>query len=124
MSTARLIVTLIAIPAALVVLFFIGWFCAINSPHAYVLVRNQSGVTVSNVVISGSCERRQAESVTAHREWHTGTRYAKGGHVQLGFLSGAHVYTATVDLDTNHAGACGITFTVFSNMTIKSLMTN
>jgi hypothetical protein len=120
MSTARLTAYFLAVPAAFVAVFFIGWVWAINSSRAHILVRNQSGTTLSNVTISGSCEPRHADTVGDHSEWQTVTPYRKGGQIQFSFLSGAKPYSSSPEIYTNHSGSCGITLTVLSNMTVES----
>jgi len=120
MSTARRIACFLAVPAAVIVVFFIGWIWAINSSRAHILVRNQSGTTLSNLTISGSCEQRHVDTVSDHSEWQTVTPYRKGGQIQFSFLSGAKRYSSSPEIYTNHSGSCGITLTVLSNMNIES----
>ncbi|SRR6266513_2175089 len=120
MSTTRLIACFLAVPAALIAIFFIGWMWAVNSSRAHILVRNQSGIILSNLTISGSCEQRHVDTVGGHSEWQTVTPHRKGGQIQFSFLSEAKRYTSSPEIYTNHTGSCGITFTVLSNMTVES----
>jgi hypothetical protein len=120
MSAAKAIAHLLAVAAALIAAFFIGWIWAFNSPRAHVFVRNQSGATLSNLTISGSCEQRHLDTVGDRSEWQTVTRYRKGGKIQFGFSSGATRYSSISEIYTNHSGSCGITLTVLSNMSILS----
>lgn len=120
MSNSRLIAYFVAVPAAVIAVFFIGWIWAINSSRAHILVRNQSGTALSNLMISGSCEQRHIDTVGGHSEWQTVTPYRKGGQIQFSFLSGAKRYSSSPEIYTNHSGSCSITLTVLSNMTIES----
>ena len=102
----------IALLVSPVVVFFGCWILAIGCSRVHVMVRNQSGATVSNLVISGSCKERRAEVLLAQSEWHTSTPYHKGEisfsfdsagvshHTNIGVKSEFLAVTYTIDTNT------------------------
>jgi hypothetical protein len=120
MSTARLTIYFLALPGALIAAFFIAWIWAITSSRALILVTNQSGSTISNLVISGACERRQLDILSATSDWKTVTPYRSGGYFQFSFVSAGSSHSVSPDTGTNLSGSCGISFTISSNMAVTS----
>src|SRR3954467_7219281 len=120
MSFTRLISSVLAIPVTLVVIFFSGWILAAGCSRAHILVRNESGTTLSNLGVSGASKQRRADTLAAPSEWITVTPYRRGDLIQLSFVSADKSYVTTAEMDTNHSGICGITFTVDSNRVVKS----
>ena len=111
---------MIAAVAFVVLLFFTCWILAAGCSRAHILVTNQSGSTVSNLVISGSCKQRRSDILPAFSEWQTVTPYNSGGHFQFAFVSAGSNYTARPDTGTNLSGSCGISFRIGSNMVVTS----
>ncbi len=120
MSTNRLIAIFLAVPGVIIAACVIFWLRAINSPNAHISVRNQSGIVLSNLTISGACEHRHADTVGDSLEWQTATAYHKGGPILFSFSNGTKRYGASPQIYSNYSGFCGITLTVRSNMTIES----
>jgi len=101
-------------------LFFVGWFLAAGRSRAHIYVANQSGASISNLVISGSCEERRTGTLAPFAEWRTVTPYHGGGQFQFSFVSGGKSYINSPDRCTNLSGFCGISFMIDSNMMITS----
>jgi hypothetical protein len=120
MTLIRAIMGMITLLALLVLLFFTCWILAAGCSRAHILVTNQSGATISNLVIAGSCKERHADTLIALSEWRTVTPYQSGGTIQFSFASAGKSYVAEPDNYTNRSGFCAIAFTVNSNMVVKS----
>jgi len=112
--------TIIGTMGVLILLFFSCWFLAASCSRAHVFVTNESGTTISNLVISGSCKERHTDALAPLSEWRTVTPYDRGGLIHFSFVSGGTSYTAIPDRGTNLSGFCGMFFTVGSNMAVKS----
>ena len=106
--------------ALVVLLFFTCWILAAGCSRAHIFVANQSGSTISNLVISGSCKERHSDVLPTLSEWQTVTPYNSGGHFQFAFVSAGSNYTARPDTGTNLSGSCGISFRIASNMVVTS----
>jgi hypothetical protein len=120
MSFARLLSYTIAVPAFIIVMFFTAWILAAGCSRVHILVTNQSGATLSNLVISGSCKERHADTLAASSEWHTSTPYRSGGLIQFSFETTGQNYTTNSDACLNHSGFCYVWFTIGTNMVITS----
>jgi len=120
MSFSRLFAGFVAVPALAIVIFFAGWIFSAGCSRAHVLVVNQSGTTLSNLVISGACRERHTDALIAFSEWRTVTPYESGGTIRFSFASAGKSYVAEPDIYTNHSGFSAIAFTVNSNMVVKS----
>jgi hypothetical protein len=103
-----------------VAVFFALWIFAIGSSRAHILVSNRSGSSISNVVISGSCQQRTLDVIAPGLEWCTETRYQAGGTIRLSFVSATGSYAASPDHSENLSGSCGIAFDISSNMVVTS----
>jgi hypothetical protein len=117
MAFVRFIGYIIATLAIAVVIFFGCWFLAISLSRAHIQVINQSGTTLSNLVISGSCKERDKDELAPLTEWHTTTPYH--GPIQLSFVSNGKNYVSDPVLHTNDSGFCGIFFLIDSNIVVK-----
>ena len=106
--------------ALVVLLFFTCWILAAGCSRAHIYVANQSGSTVSNLVISGSCKERHSAVLPTLSTWQTVTPYHDGGQIQFSFISAGSNYIARPDTCSNLSGFCGISFTIASNMVITS----
>jgi len=123
MPFVRFILQVIATLTIGALIVFIGWILAAGCSRAHILVTNQSDATLSNLVISGSCKERRADTLAARSEWQTSTPYHSGGLIQFSFVSAGKNYITNSDMDINHSGFCAISFTVVSNMVVKSGVT-
>ena len=101
-----------SIPVVLVALFFLCWFLAAGCSRAHIIVTNQSGTTLSNLTISGSCHERHSDSLAPQSQWHTSTPYHDG---EIWFLfDGAGVsYRTNVGV---RAMFLGVFYTIGTNM--------
>jgi hypothetical protein len=106
--------------ALVVLLFFTCWLLAAGCSRAHIVVNNQSGSTISNLVISGSCKLRRSDALPALSEWRTVVPYNSGGRLQLAFVSGGSNYTSRPDAATNLSGACAIFFRIGTGMVVTS----
>lgn len=120
MPLVRVILGTLAGLALAVLLFFTCWLLAAGCSRAHIFVSNQSGSTISNLTISGSCKQRRLDILPAASEWKTVTPYHVPGHFQFSFTSAAGSHTANPDTGTNLFGFCGISFTISSNMAVTS----
>jgi hypothetical protein len=114
MSYSRLLTTLIAIPVVLIAAFFICWILAAGRSRAHIIVTNQSGMTLSNLVISGSCKERHADTLVSQSEWRSVTPY-DSGMMRFTFDSAAIHYSTNTELN---AGFLGVFYMISSNMVI------
>jgi hypothetical protein len=106
--------------AVLVLLFFTCWLLAAGCSRAHIRVSNHSGMTVSNLVISGSCKERRASAIPALSEWYTTTPYWGDGLLQISFDAAGKHYITNSDVGGNHSGFCAGSFTIGSNMIFTS----
>src|SRR5437588_6329977 len=120
MPLIRAMMGMISVLALVVFLFFTCWILAAGCSRAHVLVRNQSGCTISNLVISGSCKERRSYTLATDSEWQTVTPYQSGGLIQFSFVSASSNYVVHPNTGTNLSGSCGIFFRVASNMLVTS----
>jgi hypothetical protein len=120
MSYFRMTMSFLAIPIAVFVLLFVGWLLAAGCSRAHIFVANQSGSSISNLVISGSCKERRTNTLAPLSEWRTVTPYHSGGQIQFSFVSAGRSYIISPDKCTNLSGFCGISFMVASNMMVTS----
>lgn len=95
-------------------LFFTCWLLAAGCSRAHVFVNNQSGTTISNLVISGSCKTRRAETLTKQSEWRITTPY-DSGQMRLSFDCAGLSYSTNTGL---RAGFLGVFYMINSNMIV------
>jgi hypothetical protein len=95
-------------------LFFACWFLAAGCSRAYVFVQNQSGTTISNLVISGSCKERRAETLATQSKWRTVTPY-DSGQIRFSFDCDGMSYSTNAEL---REGFLGIFYMINSNMIV------
>jgi len=120
MPLIRAILGMIGLLALVVLLFFTCWLLAAGCSRAHIIVTNQSGSAISNLIISGSCKQRQLDILAATSEWKTVTPYRSGGYFQFSFVGAGSSHTASPNTGTNLSGFCGIFFTIGSNMAVTS----
>ena len=114
MTYSRLFTTIVAIPVFLIGAFFICWILAAGCSRAHIIVTNQSGTTLSNLVISGSCKERHADTLVSQSEWRTVTPYGSG-MMRFTFDSAGMHYSTNTELN---AGFLGVFYMISSNMVI------
>ena len=117
MSFVRLIAYIAATLVIAIVIIFAGWTLIAGLSCANIVVANQSGTTLSNLVISGSCKEHDRDKLAVLAEWHITTLY--NGPIHLSFVSNGKRYVGEPVLSTNDAGFRGIFFLVGSNMVVK-----
>ena len=113
MTFIRLIMGAIATLSIAIVLVFICFILAAGCSRAHVIVTNQSGSTLSNLVISGSCKERHADTLVTRSEWRTVTPY-DSGIMRFTFDSGMS-YSTNTEL---RAGSLGVFYVISTNMII------
>jgi hypothetical protein len=116
-SFVRFIGYIIATLAIAVAIFFGCWFLAALPPRAQILVINQSGTTLSNLAVSGSCPEHDKDKLAPLAEWHVQLLYH--GPIHLSFTSDGKPYVSNPVLSTNDAAFRAIFFLVGSNMVVK-----
>ncbi len=114
MTPVRFIAGIIGTLVLAVLLFFTCWILAAGCSRAHVFVSNQSGTTLSNLVISGSCKERHADALAAQSEWRTVTPYGSGT-MRFTFDSAGISYSTNTELN---AGFLGVFYMISSNMVI------
>jgi hypothetical protein len=95
-------------------LFFFCWLLAAGCSRAHVSVSNQSGTTVSNLVISGSCKERRTDSLATQSEWRTVTPY-HSGLMHFSFDCAGMSYSTNTELGSAFVG---VFYTISSNMIV------
>jgi hypothetical protein len=95
-------------------IFIACWVLAVGCSRGHVFVNNQSGTTISNLVISGSCKERHAETLATQSEWRAVTPY-EAGIVRFTFDCGGITYSTNTEL---RVGFLGLFYMVHSNMTV------
>jgi hypothetical protein len=115
MRPVRFITGIFGTLAFAVLLFFTCWILAAGCSRAHVLVSNQSGTTVSNLVISGSCKERHADMLTTQSEWLTVTPYDSDGLMRFSFDCAGVGYSTNTEL---RSGFLGVFYTISSNMMV------
>ncbi len=98
-----------------ILLFFTCWILAAGRSRAHVFVNNQSGMTVSNVVISGSCKKRHADILATRSEWKTVTPYDRDGQLHFSFDCAGVSYSTNTELGS---GFLGVFYRISSNMVV------
>jgi hypothetical protein len=98
-----------------VLLFFTCWLLAAGCSRAHVVVNNQSGTTVSNLVIAGSCKNRHADVLATKSEWRTFTPYDSDGLMRFSFDCAGVSYSTNTEL---RSGFLGVFYTINSNMIV------
>jgi len=114
MSLSQLFAFIIAVPVVAIVMFFTCWILAAGCSRAHIIVTNQSGTTLSNLVISGSCKERHADTLVSQSEWRTVTPYDSSMMLFTFDSAGMHYST---DTELN-AGFLGVFYMISSNMVI------
>jgi hypothetical protein len=115
MRLVRSITGIIGTLAFAVLLFFTCWILAAGCSRAHVFVSNQSGTTVSNLVISGSCKKRHADILAAQSEWRTVTSYDSDGVMRFSFDCAGVSYSTNTEL---RSGFLGVFYMIGSNMIV------
>ena len=77
-------------------------------------------MTISNLVISGSCKARRANAVPMLSEWYTTTPYWGDGLLQISFDGAGKHYVTNSDVGGDHSGFCAGFVTIDSNMIFSS----
>jgi len=114
MTLVRFITGIIGTMVLGILLFFTCWILAAGCSRAHVFVSNQSGTTLSNLVISGSCKERHADTLVSQSEWRTVTPY-DSGMMHFTFDSAGMHYSTNTELN---AGFLGVFYMISSNMVI------
>jgi|ERR1700733_10958841 len=117
MSFTRSIAYIIATLLIAIAICFTCWILALGLSRAHISVVNQSGTTLANLVISGSCKERARYTLAPLAEWQTVTPYH--GTIRLSFVSNGKNYASGPILNTNDSGFRAISFTVVSNMIVN-----
>jgi hypothetical protein len=116
MPFVRAILRIVAILAGGICLFFTCWLLAAGCSRAHIIVTNQSGTTVSNLVISGSCKERHSDTLAPQLEWRTVTPFRGDALIQFSFSSAGKNYITNADIHAGYRGPFMLHFTVDSNM--------
>jgi hypothetical protein len=103
-----------------ILIFFTCWILAAGCSRAHVFVTNQSGMSLSNLVVSGLSKERHSDALAPHSEWHTATPYHRGHLIQFSFETAGQNYTTNSDACLDHSGFCAVWFTIGTNMVITS----
>jgi len=114
MPFVRFIGSVIATLAAGTVIVFTCWILAAGCSRAHIAVTNQSGTTLSNLVISGSCKERRANTLVSQSAWRTVTPY-ESGMMRFTFDSAGISYSTNTEVN---AGFLAVFYMVSSNMMI------
>ena len=114
MTLVRFITGIIGTLVLGILLIFACWILAAGCSRAHNIVANQSGTILSNLVISGSCKQRHADTLAAQSEWRTVTPY-DSGLMRFTFDSAGMSYGTNTELN---AGFLGVVYTINSNMMI------
>ena len=101
--------------AAIFAIFFGGWLLSAGCSHAHIFVTNQSGTTLSNLTVSGSCGPRHLNILAPQSEWRTHTAYHEG-EISFSFDSAGVTYRTNVGV---HNAFLGLIYTIGTNMIIK-----
>jgi hypothetical protein len=96
-------------------LFFMCWLLAAGCSRAHVFVANQSGATISNLVVSGSCNERHTDTVATQSKWRTITPYDHDGMIRFSFDCAGASYSTNTEL---RSGFLGVFYTIHSNMIV------
>jgi hypothetical protein len=116
MSLVRSITGIIGTLAFAILLFFSCWILTAGCSRAHVGVSNQSGTTVSNLLISGSCKERHADTLATQAEWRAVTPYQSGGSIHFSFESAGKGYDTNSEV---RSGWLGLSYTIGTNMIIS-----
>jgi hypothetical protein len=111
----RALIGSIATVAGLVVVFFGCWILAAGCSRAHIIVTNQSGTTLSNLTISGSCNQRHSDTLAPQSEWRTVTPYHEG-EIWFSFDGAGVSYRTNVGV---RAAFLGVFYTIGTNMIIR-----
>jgi hypothetical protein len=114
MPFLRTILRIVAILACGVLLTFTCWVFAAGCSRAHIIVTNQSGTTVSNLAISGSCKERHVDVLATQSEWLTVTPY-DNGIMRFSFECDGSRYTTNTEL---HSAFLGVIYTISTNMIV------
>jgi len=114
MTLVRFITGIIGTLVLAILLFFTCWILAAGCSRAHVFVSNQSGTTLSNLVISGSCKERHTDTLAPLSEWRIVTPY-DSGMMRFSFQCGGASYTTNTEL---HSAFLGVFYMISSNMLI------
>ena len=115
MSYFRFFAAIVAIPIGFIALVFLCWLLAAGCSRAHVVVTNQSGTTLSNLTISGSCHERHSDSLAPQTEWRTSTPYREG-QIWFSFDSAGVSYRTNVEV---RYAFLAVFYTIDTNMVIR-----
>jgi len=115
MSLTRQIVRIIGILVFAAFLFFGCWLLTAGCSRAHIIVTNQSGSTVSNLTISGSCQERHSDTLAPQSQWFTVTPYHEG-EIYFSFDSAGVSYRTNVGV---RAAFLGVFYTIGTNRSIR-----
>jgi hypothetical protein len=115
MQFIRFISSGVAMILFAVLLFFTCWILAAGCSRAHIIVTNQSGTTVSNLTISGSCHERHSDILAPQSQWRTVTPYHEG-EIWFSFDSAGVSYRTNVGVRT---AFLGMFYTIGTNMIIR-----
>jgi len=101
-----------------ILLFFTCWLLAAGCSRAHIVVSNESGTTLSNLTISGSCHQRHSDALAPQSQWRTVTSYHEG-EIWFSFDSAGVTYRTNVGVQ---AAFLGVFYTIGTNMIIKVQM--
>ena len=101
-----------------ILLFFTCWLLAAGCSRAHIVVSNQSGTTLSNLTISGSCRQRHSNTLAPQSQWRTVTPYHEG-EIWFSFDSAGVSYRTNVGVRT---AFLGVFYTIGTNMIIRVQM--
>jgi hypothetical protein len=111
------IITTLAIGILIV---FTCWILAAGCSRAHILVTNQSGMSVSNLVVSGLGKMKRSDTLAPLSEWHATSPYHRGYLIQFSFEAAGQHYSTNSDACLGHSGFCAVWFTIGTNMVIAS----
>ena len=120
MPFARFIMKIIATLVVGILIFFTCWLLAAGCSRAHVVVTNHSGMSLSNLVVSGLSKERRSDTLAPLSEWQTAASYHGGSLIQFSFETAGHNYSTNSDACLNHSGFCAVWFTIGTNMVITS----
>ena len=103
-----------------VLLIFTCWILAAGCSRAHIQVTNQSGMSLSNLVISGLGKMKRSDTLAPFSAWHTTSPYHRGYLIQFSFEAAGQSYSTNSDACLGHSGFCAVWFTIGTNMAITS----
>jgi len=103
-----------------ILIIFTCWILAAGCSRAHIQVTNQSGMSLSNLVISGLGKMKRSDTLAPFSEWHTTSPYHRGYLIQFSFEAAGQSYSTNTDACLGHSGFCAVWFTIGTNMAITS----